>query len=178
MRPATKVAVTGLAAILALSACASVPEGAIDAEAFAPSTIDDPKIPIGPGSTIEVDGFEWGFTVNGTAVDGAVTVAFRNTGGATHNFTIDNAAGDVKVVAADPGGDATAEFQLFGGGEYTFYCSIPGHRGQGMEGTLAVLLPGETPTEVSSPDAESTPSEAEPTAEATPSDEPSPTTTS
>lgn len=63
-------------------------------------------------------------------------------------FTLDNAAGavehdlviaelgDLEVAYADPGRTATGTVELEAG-NYTFYCSIPGHRAA-MEGTLEV----------------------------------------
>ena len=55
-----------------------------------------------------------------------------------HDFTID----DIDVhVAADR--DETAEGGLRADepGEYTFYCTVEGHREAGMEGTLVVEAP-------------------------------------
>ncbi|MFT5222569.1 MAG: outer membrane protein OmpA-like peptidoglycan-associated protein, partial [Glaciecola sp.] len=143
MRRLNQIAAAALAGALSLSACTTVSQDAIAAEGFAPSTINDPKIPIGPGSEIAVEAFEWGFRVEGNAIDGPVKIKFSNLGGATHNFRIDNAAGEVKLVEAAAGEAAEGELQLFGGGEYTYYCDVPGHRAQGMEGTIAVGLPGD-----------------------------------
>ena len=52
-----------------------------------------------------------------------------------HDFTID----DLDAHVAAGGGD-TAEggFTADEAGTYTYYCSVPGHRGAGMEGTLVV----------------------------------------
>lgn len=130
-----------LCAGLAASGCASVDQDAIAAQKFSQATIDDPKIPIGPGSEIVVDTFEWGFEiVEGVAIDDAVTVVLNNVGGATHNFRIDNAAGDNKLVEAAAGATEVGVLQLFGGATYTYYCDIPGHRGEGMEGEIRVFL--------------------------------------
>ncbi len=165
LRSSKLVAFVGLGATLALSACTAVSQEAIQAEKFAQSTLDDPKIPIGPGSAIDVEAFEWGFNVDGVAVDGPVTVNFDNTGGAEHNFRIDNAAGETKKVSADGGESNVGELLLFGGAEYSYYCDIPGHRAQGMEGVIQVFLPGEAPAAATTEDE---PTEAEPTeAEAT-----------
>ncbi len=145
---------------LAASACASVDQDAIKAEQFSQATIDDPKIPIGPGSEITVEAFEWGFDVEGVAVDGAVKVNFVNIGGATHNFRIDNAAGDNKLVEAPGGETAEGELLLFGGATYTYYCDIPGHRGEGMEGEIVVYRDGEAPEDADTTVDEEAPEEA------------------
>lgn len=141
-----------VAAALLLTACGSaVPEGAIQAQGEAcPSGSDcyDPVRPVGPGGEISVEAFEWGFDITaGVARDGTVTVNLENLGSTEHNFRIDGAVGETKTVGdVDAGETITGELQLFGGQTYTFYCSIPGHRAQGMEGTIQVLLPDEEPT--------------------------------
>lgn len=52
-----------------------------------------------------------------------------------HDFTIDEL--DVHVVA-DRGETAEGGLRADEAGEFTFYCSVPGHRSAGMEGTLVV----------------------------------------
>lgn len=52
-----------------------------------------------------------------------------------HDFTIDDL--DVQV-AAGRGETATGGVSADEPGTYTYYCSVPGHRGAGMEGTLTV----------------------------------------
>ncbi|MGI8708946.1 MAG: multicopper oxidase domain-containing protein [Actinomycetota bacterium] len=64
---------------------------------------------------------------------GDVKVQVANTGVLPHDFTID---GYDKVVVAK-GETKTGTFSL-DAGTYTFYCSVPGHRDAGMEGTLLV----------------------------------------
>ena len=55
-----------------------------------------------------------------------------------HDFTID----DVDVhVAADRGETAEGGLRVDEPGEYTYYCTIAGHREAGMEGTLLVEEP-------------------------------------
>ncbi len=50
-----------------------------------------------------------------------------------HDFTLD---GGKRVVDVKGGKTASGTLQLTKPGTYTFYCSIPGHRAAGMEGTI------------------------------------------
>lgn len=52
-----------------------------------------------------------------------------------HDFIIDELDAHV---AADPGETAEGGFTAGAPGTYTYYCSVPGHRSAGMEGTLVV----------------------------------------
>jgi plastocyanin len=52
-----------------------------------------------------------------------------------HDFVIDELDAHV---AADRGETATGGFTADEAGTYTYYCSVPGHREAGMEGTLTV----------------------------------------
>jgi plastocyanin len=73
-----------------------------------------------------------------TAKAGAVSIAFTNTSPLGHNVTIEAAGG--KIVGATPtfqGGSKTLSVNLKPG-TYKFFCSVPGHRMAGMEGTLTV----------------------------------------
>jgi uncharacterized cupredoxin-like copper-binding protein len=68
---------------------------------------------------------------------GLVTITMANMSPLPHNVTI---AQGGKVLGATPtfqGGSKTLSLQLKPG-TYTFYCSVPGHRQGGMEGTLTV----------------------------------------
>jgi plastocyanin len=72
-----------------------------------------------------------------SAKAGAASIAFTNSSQVEHNLTI--AQGSV-VTGATPtftGGAKTLTVNLKPG-TYTFYCSVPGHRQAGMEGTLKV----------------------------------------
>lgn len=65
---------------------------------------------------------------------GKVTVRFVNDEAIAHDFTVDEL--DISVPL---GADESTEFELDApAGTYAFYCSIPGHRQAGMEGTLTV----------------------------------------
>ncbi|MBY5164417.1 plastocyanin/azurin family copper-binding protein [Salsipaludibacter albus] len=54
-----------------------------------------------------------------------------------HNIVVETEAEDVLVAECGGGESATGEVELEAG-EYTFFCSITGHREAGMEGTLTV----------------------------------------
>jgi plastocyanin len=74
-----------------------------------------------------------------TAKAGTVTIAFTNKAPEQHNFTIQQGTNG-PVVGATPtftGGTKTLTVKLKAG-TYTFYCSVPGHRMAGMQGTLTV----------------------------------------
>ena len=70
---------------------------------------------------------------------GALEVTLVEEGNLEHTFVVEDAEGerlDPKLaVNGDP--EDTGSFDL-AAGEYEFYCDIPGHRGQGMEGTITV----------------------------------------
>ena len=72
-----------------------------------------------------------------SAKAGTVTITMTNMSPLEHNVTV---AEGSKVLGATPtfkGGSMTLKLNLKPG-KYTFYCSVPGHRQAGMEGTLNV----------------------------------------
>jgi plastocyanin len=72
-----------------------------------------------------------------SAKAGTVTITFTNSSPLEHNVTV---AEGTKVLGATPtfkGGSKTLTLTLKPG-KYVFYCSVPGHRQAGMEGTLSV----------------------------------------
>lgn len=73
-----------------------------------------------------------------TAQAGKVTIDFNNPQGLPHDVAIEDANGDTigKTEEITEGSDSTTvELKP---GTYTFYCTVPGHREGGMEGTLTV----------------------------------------
>ncbi len=73
-----------------------------------------------------------------TAKAGNVSITFANMAPLSHNVTVESSAG--KVLGATPtfqGGARTLSLTLKAG-TYKFFCSVPGHRMAGMEGTLTV----------------------------------------
>ena len=72
-----------------------------------------------------------------SAKAGKVTITMTNMSPLEHNVTV---AQGSTVLGATPtfvGGSKTLTLNLKAG-SYTFYCSVPGHRQAGMEGTLTV----------------------------------------
>jgi len=72
-----------------------------------------------------------------TATAGAVTVELTNDSDVPHDVRIEGPDGDIGGTDETTGGSVTGEVELEPG-EYTFYCSVPGHREAGMEGPLTV----------------------------------------
>ncbi len=73
-----------------------------------------------------------------SAKAGKVTIAFTNSAPLPHNVTVESSSGS--TVGATPtfqGGSKALSLNLKPG-TYKFYCSVPGHRQAGMEGTLVV----------------------------------------
>ena len=67
---------------------------------------------------------------------GEVAIELTSGEAVEHNVVIEE-AGDTTVVEAAAGETNVGTIELEAG-DYTFYCSIPGHRTAGMEGTLTV----------------------------------------
>lgn len=73
-----------------------------------------------------------------TAAAGKVTVDFTNPQPLTHDVAIEDSSGKTvgkTELIAEGSDSAVVDLKP---GEYTFYCSVPGHREAGMEGTLTV----------------------------------------
>lgn len=74
-----------------------------------------------------------------TAKAGKITIKFTNSAPIAHNLTVQQGTSG-SVVGATPtfqGGTKTLTLQLKAG-TYTYFCSVPGHRQAGMQGTLTV----------------------------------------
>jgi plastocyanin len=69
---------------------------------------------------------------------GEVVLTYTNPSEVPHNVAIEGGGEELaqsETVTGGDSADATAELEP---GEYTYFCSIPGHRESGMEGTLTV----------------------------------------
>jgi plastocyanin len=94
----------------------------------------------GAGGTVEVsapaDGSLTFDQKDLTATAGSVTINFDNPASISHDVKVEDSSG-AELGGTDlvSQGDATATIDLQPG-SYTFFCSVPGHREAGMEGTL------------------------------------------
>lgn len=73
-----------------------------------------------------------------TAKAGNDTIDFTNQSSVPHDVAIEDSAGKTIAqteITSEGSDSTTAELKP---GTYTFYCSVPGHREAGMEGTLTV----------------------------------------
>jgi uncharacterized cupredoxin-like copper-binding protein len=96
----------------------------------------------GGGSTLKVETDPGGAlaytTTEATAKAGKVAVEFNNPQGLTHDVAIESSSGEEvgKTELIAEGSDSTTV--NLKPGTYHFYCTVPGHREAGMEGTLTV----------------------------------------
>ncbi len=96
----------------------------------------------GGGSTVKFEADPSGnlayTTTEATAKAGKVTIDFNNPQGLDHDVAIENSKGEevgaTEIVAE---GEASTSVNLEPG-TYHYFCTIPGHREAGMEGTLVV----------------------------------------
>jgi plastocyanin len=72
-----------------------------------------------------------------TAPAGDVTLVMENPSSLEHNIAVKGDGLDEKGPVVGEGGISEVTVTLEEG-EYTFYCSVPGHEAGGMEGTLTV----------------------------------------
>jgi plastocyanin len=68
---------------------------------------------------------------------GEVTLRMENPSSLPHNVSIEGDGVDEEGETVQEGGTSEVSARLRAG-EYTFYCSVPGHQEGGMEGTLTV----------------------------------------
>lgn len=96
----------------------------------------------GGGSTLKFEADPEGAlaytTTEATAKAGKVTVDFSNPQGLPHDVAIEDSGGEeVGATAQITEGTDSTTVDLKPG-TYTFFCTVPGHREAGMEGTLTV----------------------------------------
>ena len=96
----------------------------------------------GSGSTLSVEadpGGELAYTTTtATAKAGQVTVDFNNPQALTHDVAIEDSSGkEVGATELIASGEDSTTVDLKPG-TYHYFCTVPGHREAGMEGTLTV----------------------------------------
>ncbi len=138
-----------LLAALALAACGGGDDTTGEETAASPETTQEAESEkeaeggsTGSASTVDFEADPSGalaFTSDSAeAKAGKVTVDFTNSSPVPHDVAIEDSSGETIAeteTLAEGSASTTAELKP---GEYTFYCSVPGHRQGGMEGTLTV----------------------------------------
>jgi plastocyanin len=132
---------------LALAACGGSSGGTTDTEATAggeaAAGTGGEGQAAGGGSVVKLEtvqgsGLEY-TTDHATAKAGPVSIEFNNPQAISHDVAIENANGEtVGQTELVSEGKAVTTIGDLEPGEYTFYCTVPGHREAGMEGTLTV----------------------------------------
>jgi uncharacterized cupredoxin-like copper-binding protein len=138
------VAVAALA-VLGLAACGGGGNDNNTSAASAPATTTAPAGGGGGGgggSTVDIStpsGSTLAFDQkSASAKAGNVTIDFDNKQALQHDVKVEDSSGkELGGTDLVSSGTATATVNLQPG-TYTFFCSVPGHRDAGMEGTLTV----------------------------------------
>jgi plastocyanin len=95
------------------------------------------------GSTVKLEADPGGglayTTTAASAKAGDVTIDFSNPQPLEHDVAVEDSAGaEVGKTELIASSSTSATLQDMKPGKYTFYCTVPGHREGGMEGTLTV----------------------------------------
>jgi plastocyanin len=143
MRRASAVMVVAALAVLGLAACGGGDDNDTTAAATAPAnTGATGGGGGGGGSTVNIStpsGSDLAFDQKDvSAKAGTVTIDFDNKQALGHDVKVEDSSGQelggTDIVSSGTA-NATVDLQP---GTYTFFCSVPGHREAGMEGTLTV----------------------------------------
>jgi plastocyanin len=115
--------------------------GAEETEAEGEAEAEPEAAAKGPGGTLQLaaDPTELKFDKTSLASKpGKVTIDFTNPASIEHDVAIESSEGKELAVSALIGEGETSVSADLAAGTYTFFCSVPGHREAGMEGTLVV----------------------------------------
>jgi plastocyanin len=137
-----------LAGLLAVSGCGSSSKSSTSTTPAAPATSSSttPSTPAaaggGAGHALSISANPEGqlkySTSTLTAKAGKVSIAFTNMAPLSHNLTVASSSGaQLGATETFQGGSKTLTLNLTPG-TYKFFCTVPGHRAAGMEGTLTV----------------------------------------
>lgn len=114
------------------------PTGALQETGTPTETSAPTQAPVSGVKEINVVGTEFSFNPSSISVKAGekVKIIFKNNGGAPHNLALEGLGITTKTVGG--GQTDVLEFTAPSSGTYTFFCSVPGHRASGMEGSLKV----------------------------------------
>jgi plastocyanin len=142
MRRASALIAVAALAVLGLAACGGGDDNNATTAAAQPTTTAAAGGGGGGGSTVDIStpsGSQLAFDQKDvSAKAGSVTIDFNNMQSLQHDVKVADSSGQ-ELGGTDlvSSGTATATVDLQPG-TYTFFCSVPGHREAGMEGTLTV----------------------------------------
>ncbi len=136
------IAVCALAAVLGLAACGG-DDNKDSTTAATTSTTDTTttdQSSSGGGGTVKVAADPSGalkFEQSSlTAPAGTDTFEFTNESSTPHDFVLEDSSGKEVAKTDVITGDTATTGATLKAGKYTYFCSVPGHRQAGMEGTL------------------------------------------
>lgn len=95
----------------------------------------------GPGGTLQLEADPTQIAYNTTELSskpGKVTIDLNNPSSLEHDVAIENEAGEELAASETVAKAKTSVTAELAPGTYTFFCTVPGHREAGMEGTLTV----------------------------------------
>jgi plastocyanin len=105
--------------------------GAAEAEGTAEAENGELEIPADPGGSLAYT------FADARAPAGPLTITSPNEASVDHNIALEGGGIDEVGPIVNNGGVSEIQVNVRPG-EFTFYCSVPGHREAGMEGTLTV----------------------------------------
>ncbi|WP_370325941.1 hypothetical protein [Euzebya sp.] len=92
-----------------------------------------------PADTIDVGLTDFAIATSAVRlVEGTVTLDVTNAGATAHDLRIAGATTDVRTSVLQPGDITTITVETSGEDTLTLWCTLPGHRQQGMETTMSV----------------------------------------
>ena len=121
-----------LAGAMALAGCAG--------GASTPSPNPTAAASLDPGMAISATLMDFNIELSTESVTAPFTVSVLNNGPTPHDLSIRDGAGTKLFTSNQLSRTQTGSVPVpeLGPGEYTYYCSLPGHESLGMKGTLTV----------------------------------------
>jgi plastocyanin len=143
MRRVSAIAAVAALSMLGLAACGGGDDNNdTTAAATPPATTTGGGGAGGGGSTVNIStpsGTDLAYNQkDASAKAGSVTIDFQNNESIPHDVAVESSSGDTvgqTDLVASGSANATVDLQP---GTYQFFCTVPGHREAGMEGTLTV----------------------------------------
>jgi plastocyanin len=142
MRRASAVACVAVVAALGLAACGGGSTNNDTTAAATPPATTTGGGGAGGSSTVNIStpsGTELAYDQkSASAKAGSVTIDFTNNESIPHDVAVESSSGDTvgqTDLVASGTANTTVDLQP---GTYQFFCTVPGHREAGMQGTLTV----------------------------------------